>query len=231
MSPIRWLTSEDVMGRYNVSRQTFHRWRRLGQLPPPHSKPGTKPQWREDMLDAFDGGAAPTVPMSPADLISVPALAARLGLTEVELWNDVDLGLIPEPVKLDPAATRRTVCTALNISEQTCLAMEKQGELPDFTEGTIAGFDPAIIAKWDSLGRPAVAKMQDAAKLAEAVRPKVEEALRKLRRSTRLSNWLIRYLQASTPALKLELTRELFQMAGMTAPPDHELRTVAQALN
>jgi len=231
MTPIRWLTSEDVMERYNVSRQTFHRWRRNNQLPPPHSKPGTKPQWREDLLDAFDGGTAPAAPASPAELISICDMAARLKVNEIQLWQQIDAGLVPKPVTLDATATRRTVCAALNISEQTCLSMEQAGELPDFSEGTIAGFDPGIIGRWESLGRPAVAKMQDVAAVAARLRPLLIEAMKKLEAQDALVDWLRAYGSAPNATEKMILARQLFVSTGMAVPTDAELQMLGSLLN
>ena len=228
------LDTAAMKARYKISTNTFHRWRREGRLPPPATPAGQRPQWTKAQLDAWDKAIMfgnTRTPATPADLISFPGLAERLGLTEIRLWEGIDRGEIPPPIRLDPEVTRRTVCEYFGISNTTLDEMIRRGEVPDLAEGGVCGFDEAVIRRWESLGKPAVEQITRAAKLAEIARPKVEEALRKLRRSTKLSNWLIKYFQAESPAVKLELAAALFAMAGMTAPPDDELRTVAQALN
>ena len=164
-------------------------------------------------------------------LLTFEDLAKRLSMTELEIWAGVDNGTIPEPLKLDPVKTRKVVAQQLGVTEAAFEELQRRGEIPDMSQGAILGFDSLVIGRWEALGRPPVAQMKTAAQLAEALKPKLQAALRAMEQKGKLSQWLIRYAATQTPDAKLKMARRLFIESGLALPDDNELALLSSLLN
>jgi predicted DNA-binding transcriptional regulator AlpA len=54
------LRTQDVCDRYQISRQTLHRWTTEQKFPAPMRLPGKHPVWSEDAIVAWEETRKPT---------------------------------------------------------------------------------------------------------------------------------------------------------------------------
>lgn len=48
------LTTNDILNRYGIGRQTLWRWRKTDSFPPPASPPLARPFWRLEDIDKWE---------------------------------------------------------------------------------------------------------------------------------------------------------------------------------
>lgn len=146
------LTVQDLVGRYEVTRQTIYRWINRGWLPPRVSMPGTTPFWYAFMLDQWeqDRGINPVSAAHAAAHGVSPCFAAMGTITDLEVagrWNVraetvrrwAKMAAFPQPTKSENTIAPSDGTRA----EQCARALNPQPTLLVFNIAQIMSFELA----------------------------------------------------------------------------------------